>query len=150
MKSFLNQYHDIMLPSCKFYVLYLSFLTKYVNCHPVQREPIFLLVIQKPSKGFLGSLNGADQPIVLCGPDPDHPEQNRFQFFINFSQFVSPFFLFFSNQICFKFLGSLNGADQPIVRVGKKWEPRNAVPGPFSVKIWKVIQNSKSRREFGK
>ena len=35
-------------------------------------------------------------------------------------------------------------------RVGKKWEPRNPVPGPFSAKIWKVNQNSERRREFGK
>ena len=35
-------------------------------------------------------------------------------------------------------------------RVGKKWEPRNPVPGPFSAKIRKVNQNSESRREFGK
>ena len=34
--------------------------------------------------------------------------------------------------------------------VGKKWEPRNPVPGPFSAKIRKVNQNSESRREFGK
>ena len=34
--------------------------------------------------------------------------------------------------------------------VGKKWEPRNPVPGPFSAKIRKVNQNSKSRRESGK
>ena len=33
--------------------------------------------------------------------------------------------------------------------VGKKWEPRNPVPGPFSAKIRKVNQNSESRREFG-
>ena len=35
-------------------------------------------------------------------------------------------------------------------RVGKKWEPRNPVPGPFSAKIPKVNQSSESRREFGK
>ena len=34
--------------------------------------------------------------------------------------------------------------------VGKKWEPRNPVPGPFLAKIQKVNQNSESRREFGK
>ena len=34
--------------------------------------------------------------------------------------------------------------------VGKKWEPRNPVPGPFSAKIRKVNQNSESRLEFGK
>ena len=37
---------------------------------------------------------------------------------------------------------------EPIV--GKKWEPRNPVPGPFSAKIRKVNQNSESRLEFGK
>ena len=35
-------------------------------------------------------------------------------------------------------------------RVGKKWEPRNPVPGPFSAKIRKVNQIPESRREFGK
>ena len=35
-------------------------------------------------------------------------------------------------------------------RVGKKWEPMNPVPGPFSAKIRKVNQNPESRREFGK
>ena len=38
----------------------------------------------------------------------------------------------------------------PPSRVGKKWEPRNPVPGPFSAKIRKVNQNSESRQEFGK
>ena len=38
----------------------------------------------------------------------------------------------------------------PPARVGKKWEPRNLVPGPFSAKIRKVNQNSENRREFGK
>ena len=37
-----------------------------------------------------------------------------------------------------------------MIIVGKKWEPRNPVPGPFSPKIRKVNQNSESRREFGK
>ena len=37
-----------------------------------------------------------------------------------------------------------------VIRVGKKWEPRNPVPGPFSAKIRKVNQNSESRREFRK
>ena len=35
-------------------------------------------------------------------------------------------------------------------RVGKKWEPRNPVPGPFSAKIQKVNENSESKREFRK
>ena len=35
-------------------------------------------------------------------------------------------------------------------RVGKKWEPRNPVPGPFSAKIRKVNQNPERRPEFGK
>merc|ERR1712055_452841 len=34
--------------------------------------------------------------------------------------------------------------------VGKKWEPRNPVPGPFSAKIRKVNQNSESSKKFGK
>ena len=28
-----------------------------------------------------------------------------------------------------------------VIRVGKKWEPRNPVPGPFSAKIRKVNQD---------
>ena len=40
--------------------------------------------------------------------------------------------------------------DDSLDRVGKKWEPRNPVPGPFSAKIRKVNQNSESRQEFGK
>ena len=35
--------------------------------------------------------------------------------------------------------------DQIITIVGKKWEPRNTVPGPFSAKIRKVNQNSECR-----
>ena len=35
-------------------------------------------------------------------------------------------------------------------RVGKKWEPRNPVPGPFSAKIRKVNQNSESSQKFWK
>ena len=35
-------------------------------------------------------------------------------------------------------------------RVGKKWEPRNPVPGPFSAKIWKVNENLESEQEFWK
>merc|ERR1712032_1640927 len=34
--------------------------------------------------------------------------------------------------------------------VGKKWEPRNPVPGPFSAKIRKVDENSESSQKFGK
>ena len=44
----------------------------------------------------------------------------------------------------------LSGTKSPKSIVGKKWEPRNPVPGPFSAKIRKVNQNSESRREFGK
>ena len=33
--------------------------------------------------------------------------------------------------------------------VGKKWEPRNPVPGPFSAKIRKLNQNSESSQKFG-
>ena len=40
--------------------------------------------------------------------------------------------------------------DHLVSKVGKKWETRNPVPGPFSAKIRKVNQNSESRREFGK
>ena len=117
MKSFLNQYHDIMLPNCKFFVLNLSFPTKYVNRHPVQREPIFLLVIQKPSKGFLGSLNGADQPIVLCGPAPDPPAPIFSSTFLNSVHLLSTFF-FKKNPIFFSLFRSLNGADQLVVLCG--------------------------------
>ena len=35
-------------------------------------------------------------------------------------------------------------------RVGKKWEPRNPVPGPLSAKIPNVNQSSERIREFGK
>merc|ERR1712001_696729 len=34
--------------------------------------------------------------------------------------------------------------------VGKKWEPRNPVPGPFLTKIRKVDENSESSQKFGK
>merc|ERR1712055_613373 len=34
--------------------------------------------------------------------------------------------------------------------VGKKWEPRNPVPGPFSAKNRKVNQNSESSQKFEK
>ena len=33
-------------------------------------------------------------------------------------------------------------------RVGKRWEPRNPVPGPFLAKIRKVNKNWESRQEF--
>ena len=34
--------------------------------------------------------------------------------------------------------------------VGKKWEPRNPVPGPFSAKIRKVDENSESSQKIRK
>ena len=38
---------------------------------------------------------------------------------------------------------------QPII-VGKKWEPRNPVPGPFLAKIRKVDENSESSQKIRK
>ena len=35
-------------------------------------------------------------------------------------------------------------------RVGKKWEPRNPVHGPFAAKIWKVDWKSESSPKKGK